>query len=973
MSERTGAHFFVSYTGADKDWAVWIAWQLEQAGHQTTIQAWDFRPGHNFVLAMQQATIRADCTIAVISPEFFASGFTSPEWAAAFAKDPTGADRRLIPVRVRTGDPPGLLGQLVYTDLVGLNENDAREALLYGVQAGRAKPATAPSFPGSPPPAFPGHASANTLQPSSGAPQPAGISTTSLITERCEGQIVVGELPGRPPVFVKRDAAGRLAKAFADGGGVAAVSSLTGGRGSGKTQVAAQYARQAVAEGVGLVAWVSAEDRVRMLSDLGEVARRMGVEDPDGDSEVSAKRLRDALASRIDPAVMVFDNAIDPKLVEAYLPGAGAVRVIITSTHQAFASFGTSILVDRFDREQSLAYLNQRTQLADDEGADELANELDDLPLALAQAASVINLQGLTYGVYLERLHALPLQEMLPPDSAGYPHGVARAVLLSVEGIEAADPSGLTARVLNSAGLLDPSGTSRDLLAALVNSPDQQTLDRALGRLVEASLLVWTDDRRGIIMHRLIARSIRDRLQTRGQLASTIKTTAEDVRKLLPGEQEAWSQRETAAELVAHATSVWQHAVEAAQKEALTPEELRSLAPFAHWTVSHLRATADLSRAIETGASVLTDIQAALAVEHPQALAARNNLANAYQEAGQLDQAIPLYEQTLATCERVLGPDHPDTLASRNNLASAHREAGQLDQAFALHQDTLAARERVLGPDHPHTLTSRNNLANAYQATGKHDQAFALHQDTLAVRERVLGPDHPHTLTSRNNLANAYQATGKHDQAIALHQDTLAVRERVLGPDHPHTLDSRNNLANAYQEAGQLDQAIPLYQDTLAARERVLGPDHPDTLACRNNLASAYRVAGQLDQAIALHQDTLAVRERVLGPDHPHTLDSRNNLANAYQEAGQLDQAIALHQDTLAVRERVLGPDHPHTLDSRNNLANAYQAAGKHDQAIPLHEQTLAAFERVLGPDHPHTLTSRNNLANARRAGTKPD
>ena len=78
--------FFVSYTGVDRQWAEWIAWVLEEAGHTVVLQAWDFRPGSNFVLAMQQAAEQAERTIAVLSPDLLASRFTAPEWAAAFAK-----------------------------------------------------------------------------------------------------------------------------------------------------------------------------------------------------------------------------------------------------------------------------------------------------------------------------------------------------------------------------------------------------------------------------------------------------------------------------------------------------------------------------------------------------------------------------------------------------------------------------------------------------------------------------------------------------------------------------------------------------------------------------------------------------------------------------------------------------------------------------------------------------------------------
>jgi hypothetical protein len=44
--------FFISYTGADLAWAEWIAWQLEEAGWTTILQAWDFAVGQNFILRM---------------------------------------------------------------------------------------------------------------------------------------------------------------------------------------------------------------------------------------------------------------------------------------------------------------------------------------------------------------------------------------------------------------------------------------------------------------------------------------------------------------------------------------------------------------------------------------------------------------------------------------------------------------------------------------------------------------------------------------------------------------------------------------------------------------------------------------------------------------------------------------------------------------------------------------------------------
>jgi TIR domain len=156
--------FFVSYTSADKTWAEWIAWQLEAAGYSVVIQAWDFRPGENFVVEMQTASAEAERTLLVLSDDYLKSSFGRSEWAAAFAQDPTGAARRVVPVRVKPCEPDGLLRAIIFVDLVGLSDEDARTRLLEGVDHDRAKPETAPEFPGGDgAPTFPGAQEVATL------------------------------------------------------------------------------------------------------------------------------------------------------------------------------------------------------------------------------------------------------------------------------------------------------------------------------------------------------------------------------------------------------------------------------------------------------------------------------------------------------------------------------------------------------------------------------------------------------------------------------------------------------------------------------------------------------------------------------------------------------------------------------------------------------------------------------------------
>jgi hypothetical protein len=140
--------FFISYTATDCEGAAWIARQLEAAGYTTILQDWDFRPGGAWVHQMQSAITTARRTIAVLSPNYFNSDYATAEWQAIFAQDPKGDSGRLIPVRLRECSPPGLMAGRTYIDLVGRDEERARDALLSGVdeQHTRGKPSDGPSI-----------------------------------------------------------------------------------------------------------------------------------------------------------------------------------------------------------------------------------------------------------------------------------------------------------------------------------------------------------------------------------------------------------------------------------------------------------------------------------------------------------------------------------------------------------------------------------------------------------------------------------------------------------------------------------------------------------------------------------------------------------------------------------------------------------------------------------------------------------
>lgn len=198
---REGWDFFLSYTQADKVWAEWIAWVLEEDGYRVLIQAWDFVPGTNWILGIQSGIDKSTRTIAVLSPDYLTSVYGSAEWQAIWAVDPTGAWRNLLVVRVADCHRPGLLAGVVGVDLFGLDDAAATaqlRAMIRAALTGRAKPSVKPTFPGAKravpsEPEFPGAGEGQAAVPSGRLPHKAVDEAASFGENRRAVMVIYGQ------------------------------------------------------------------------------------------------------------------------------------------------------------------------------------------------------------------------------------------------------------------------------------------------------------------------------------------------------------------------------------------------------------------------------------------------------------------------------------------------------------------------------------------------------------------------------------------------------------------------------------------------------------------------------------------------------------------------------------------------------------------------------------------------------------
>ena len=747
---------------------------------------------------------------------------------------------------------------------------------------------------------------------------------------------------------------------------------LTGMRGSGKTQLAAAVAARCEEEGWPLVAWINATSRKHIIVDLYEVALRIGIDAPKNiPLEIIVQRLLDRLRSAESAdRLFVFDNVENPDDLRDLIPDGAGVRTLVTTPrHFDWDGLGwLRLAVGAFDREQSVSLLCERTGDTHREAADRIADALDDVPVAITQAAATAQQGGYSLSGYLDRLSRHPLESIMSRlEGANYPDAVGIALLMAyeqvLEQLRTKHPrqERIAVSLLDALSLLAASGVPTHWLLRL--DGDSDAVRDTLSVLKSASVIQESSDGDKTFIPWLQGHVYRETYLNDQKKLGEARTCAAsvlsgiDVDRLEDGEQRRDETHHLIEQLLSVTSQDYSHSLFSEPRVSSKLAETLHDATSLGMSQLALCLTDSVTRACD-----------ALGPDHPDTLASRNSLAGAYRDAGRLDKAIILYERNLEESVRVLGTDHPSTLTSRFNLAGAYRASGRLEEAITLYEQVFSGRSRVLGPDHHSTLMSRDELAGAYWEAGRFDEAITLKKQILADAMRIMGPGSPDTLTARNQIAGAYRNAGRLNEAITLYKQNLDDIARTLGLDHPETLASRSMLAGAYRDAGRIDEAISLYKENLEEFTRLAGPDHPHTLSARNQLAGIYRDADRLDEAIPLFEQNLDDVARTLGLDHPGILASRHSLAGAYRDAGRLDEAIPLFEQNLTDFIRILGPDRPDTFTSRSTLASAYQAAGRLDEAIELFEQTLEDRTRALGPAHPVTLTSRNNLASVYRA-----
>jgi Tetratricopeptide repeat/NB-ARC domain len=737
---------------------------------------------------------------------------------------------------------------------------------------------------------------------------------------------------------------------------------LHGHGGVGKTHLAIEYAYRYQQE-YNLVCWISAEQPAIVRTTIADLAKRMGL--PSLTSDDAVRSVHNALRQNdpYDRWLLVFDNVNVPEDIEDFLP-IGAGHIIVTSRTDVWTGIAQVVEVDVFPRPESIAFLRHRLQDIREEDADQLADRLDDLPLALEQAAAWQVETRTSPGDYLrlfdERL--AQLRETVRPEEfrADYPLPVAVTWSLALDKLRETQPEVVALLQLCSYFAPEPipwnvlsvgrfvEDLPEGLRRALSSNRER---DRMIREIKKYALAQVDYGNNRLQLHRLAQVVLREQLSGQDERDEVRHQAHMLIAAADPGDPDVPDNWERYRDL-------WPHVEPSGAVECIHREVRETVLNLARYL--YVQGSYDAGQTFAETA--LRRWQQTFPPEDQATLVLVRHQATILRALGRDREAEDASVECYAMLRRVYGEDDEEALSAGNLLGGAYRGLGRFQDALELDQDLYARHIRVFGDEHPRTLMSGNNLALDHFLIGDYDTAAELDIGVLHARRRVLGEDNPFTLQSEDGYARDLREAGQYQQARNLLENILDRYIATLGMIHPGTLRAAKQLAVARRKAGDYHEALELSEQAYANYQSRLGVTHPDTLSAAGNLVNDLRITGDSDTAAALAAQTLEQYRQAVGRDHPFTLSAENNYAIVLRQSQRVAEAVPLSEHAFTGFGQTLGPEHPYALSAATTYANDLSASGNKTAAMQLLEATYAAFKRILGPYHPYTLACAVNL-----------
>ena len=778
------AQFFISYRNVEPDakWAYWVAWQIELKYGEGScrIQEWDFSPNGNFITNMQKGAL-CDFTIAIGSPNYFTSEYTTDEWTAAFH------ERKLILLEIAPCQTLGLLSPIFRLRLYDSTEDEASEALYQHLERviafnehGRMKPVDAPAFPQG---CVTGHNLTN---------KPCNLPYPCSLYFVCEQDVWQR---------LKNVAAPCTTKTFGR-----SVTVLHGLHGIGKTTAAVAFGWEHLSDFTAVL-WLSANSKEVLHSSFGSLCEFEALDLPEQKETDNIKRV-EAVRRWLKGHtgwLLIVDN-VDSEEARDFLfecvPAAFAGTLLATSCLSDWDSTCHAIEMLTWTHALGAVFFIKRLQLDQSSWPTvaRLSDALGGLPLALEQAAAYMRQTRISPDAYLTRLLD-DIKQAVHAQASGatkYSHSFVAIIKQSL-----AHLSSEARFTLELAAFLAPNHQMIKIYEVLTTHPRRSQMeangvpvylkdaDQHVTELNLWSFIIRRED--DFDVHPLVQLAVQELLsaQEQKQRISVLlhMFIMPFVETASPSDSSTW---DFWRYVFPHMDALLVHLQDHGDYHALGIL-LNSMGMFLTGQGLYEDAVTFLKDSVKCA-------ELSRGVDHSDTAGALNNLADALTSWGKPSEAKPLLLRVIEITEK----NDPQVKHAKsscwNNLGLCLEALGEFDGAEEAFRKAMAYDIARDGSNDKYGLIVKNNLANLLNRNGANGEAEQLY---LSVIQHM--QDNAALACTLTNLGALLYETGRPKPAVTMLDLALQLFMRYYGPEHPHIKKTTRHLNFARQMVAQKD------------------------------------------------------------------------------------------------------------------------------------------------------------------------
>ena len=590
---------------------------------------------------------------------------------------------------------------------------------------------------------------------------------------------------------------------------------LIGRPGSGKTQIAAAIANKCDTDEWSMVAWFDASSRSKIEEQyitFGESALGIIRDASESPTQSIGKILAQLKQITTNKTLFVYDNVETINDIMGLLPADLGVNIVVTTRKKSgwdSQEGWNQFQIDNFTRHESVDYLTKVTNDDDRKSATKLADYLDDLPLAIAQAAAMtkryFDSSISDYYTYLQSHYDEDLEELLEPiEGDGYSQGAIHALRnakqTTLSKITNNTIKQEAIKVLDSLCYLDESGVPKNWLKRKIDF----NRIRAYQALIDSSLIEESDGAQFTRIHRLLARSMRSQSTYSTSVTNAIETLAYAL-KLQLQNQSIEHRMQNLRHLSTQLRAICQHLINAEDNfppgiDTIIIDTLKYAYDFGMFDcATSLYATIHQLTFLQNKESAWLTILDFLGI-NLCALRNFNDAHSVYKTLfSNIDDTHFLYYIYRGHLARLLYFEEKDEQAleiCKNTLENTAHS----DPFYGIYEYTFA--KMIIDTTFPFDSDNQAHIHNANTAI-RHAH-LAIHHTTEDLHQF----EPRHRINAWMTMAEAYSALNLHAEAIRYSTKALNASLHQLDDSHPDIYLCKFNLLAYSKRSSGLTQAI---------------------------------------------------------------------------------------------------------------------------------------------------------------------